>query len=256
MSRAHPLALAIAALLLAAIMAPRRLNAAEGVVLNGDLAKGSAEQPDNWRTEAWVNDPNAFAYGWTHPENGGPGQLEVNALKANDARWMQSLTLKPGWYHFTAQVRTEKVGEKETGATISIMEDGISSTDIKGTSDWQTVGLYMKVGGTGADVDLALRVGGFGSLNTGKAFFRDVRAEKLEAPPPSATPVFDLMAIRKAAEPVPIGHPITLVATFAVLAAVTAWGWRMFAIEEPLKVRTEPVPTKPAKAATKSKSRR
>ena len=202
-----------------------------------DLAKGAGEQPDDWRTEAWVNEPSAFTYQWTHPENGGPGQLEVDAIKANDARWMQSLTLSPGWYRFSAEIRTQKVGTEATGATISIMEDGAMSPDIRGTADWQSVHLYLLVGKAGADVEVALRVGGFGSLNTGKAFFRNIHAEKLEALPPSATPAYDLAEIRKAEQPAPIGHGITLVATFVLLGLLAFYGWRLLGVEAPAQSR-------------------
>ena len=241
--------MACAAAILTIAMALSARATEANLILNGDLAKGSEQQPDDWRTEAWVNEPAAFAYTWIHPQNEVPGQLEVNAIKPNDARWMQSLTLAPGWYHFSGEVRTENVGTRETGATISIMEDGAMSPDIRGTTGWQTVGLYLQVGGSGADVEVALRVGGYGSLNSGRAFFRNVRAEKITSPPPGATPVFDLTAIRKASQPQPVGHPLTLWATFVVLALVGYYGWRLFGSEEtapavaqvaPPKVREKP----------------
>ena len=157
---------------LAAIFAPRRAVAADqkNLLLNGDFAKGSGDQPDSWRTEAWINEPDAFRAHW-HSYADKPNELEVDNLQANDGRWMQSLTVVPGWYQLGVDVRTENVGDKESGATISVMEDGIMSADIHGTADWQHVTLYLKVGGHGADIDVALRVGGFGSLNTGTAYF-------------------------------------------------------------------------------------
>ena len=232
-------------------------HAARGgnLILNGDLTEGSEQQPDDWRTEAWVNEPAAFAYTWIHPQNEAPGQLEVNAIKPNDARWMQSLTLAPGWYHFSAEVRTENVGTKETGATISIMEDGAMSPDIRGTTGWQTVGFYLQVGATGADVEVALRVGGYGSLNAGRAFFRNVHAEKITSPPPGATPVYDLAAIRKASQPQPVGHPITLWATFVVLALVAYYGWRLFGSEEPAPTVAQAAPPR-AREKPKARARR
>ena len=147
---------ALAILIVGIAQAPAARAAGANLLVNGDLAKGSEHQPDDWRTEAWLNDPDAFSYDWTHPADGGPGELKVVAIKANDARWMQSLSLQPGWYHITAEVRTEKVGTQATGASISMMEDGIMSADIRGTSGWQPVGLYLKVGGQGADVQIAL----------------------------------------------------------------------------------------------------
>jgi len=115
----------------------------------------------------------------------------------------------------------------ETGATISVMEDGTMSTDVQGTTDWQRVTLYLMVGGHGADIDVALRVGGFGGLNTGRTFFRNATLVQIAAPPPNATPTFDLLAIRQHAAPVPVGSPISLPFTFVSLAAIAS-AWRIF----------------------------
>lgn len=215
--------------MLAAVCAPRRAVAADqkNLLINGTFAKGSEDQPDLWRTEAWINKPDAFLAHW-HSYTDKPCELEVDNLQADGARWMQSLTVQPGWYQLSVDVRTVNVGAKETGATISVMEDGIMSADIHGTNDWQRVTLYLKVGGHGADIDVALRVGGFGSLNTGTAFFRNATLFKIDAPPPSATPTYDLMAIRQQGLPVPIGSPISLVLTFVALAAIAWVGWRIY----------------------------
>ncbi|HXN85150.1 MAG TPA: hypothetical protein VN867_03720 [Candidatus Binataceae bacterium] len=216
-----------------------RVVASGELLLNGDLSKGSGDQPDVWRTEAWVNEPSTVSFNWTHPPNGGPGELEVNATKPDDARWMESLSLTPGWYYFSAEIRTEDVASQNTGATISIMEDGIVSQDLKGTTNWTRVGLYLKVGKKGADVEVALRVGGFASLNTGRAFFRNVSGIQVDAPPTGVPQIYDLDTIRKAAEPTPIGSPISLVLTYLLLLGVAYAGWYLFAMEPPKISRAE-----------------
>ena len=232
-SRGKGLAVRLLAIFLctviAAMSAPSRVAAdsPKNLLLNGDFAKGSEDQPDSWRTEAWINSPDAFQTHW-HQYTDKPSEMEVDNLQANDGRWMQPLTVAPGWYQLSVDLRTENVGEKESGASMSVMEDGIMSADIHGTTDWQRVTLYLKVGGHGADIDVALRIGGFGSLNTGKAFFRNASMIAIDAPPPSATPTYDLNAIRQQAAPVPIGSPISLVFTFAVLAGVAWAGWRIY----------------------------
>jgi len=50
----------------------------------------------------------------------------------------------------------------------------------------------------------------------------------IDAPPPSATPTYDLLAIRQQGAPVPIGSPISLVVTFLALAGVAWAGWRIY----------------------------
>jgi len=213
--------------LLALISMPRRGWSADNLFKNPDLALGSGNQPDDWRTEAWVSDPSAVTYRWV------PGEVTVVATKENDARYMQTLSLGPGWYHLTVEIRTENVGNDKTGATISVMEDGISSKDIKNTTDWTPVELYLKVGSKGADVDVALRVGGYGSLNTGTAHFRKASAVKIDAPPEKADHTYDLEQIRGQSAHVPVGSPISLFVTFALLAIVVRWSWKMFAQAAP-----------------------
>ena len=230
---------AAAAIALFSLLLACAANARADLLHNGDLSKGSENQPDFWRTEAWVQDSDAVIFSWTHPPGGGSGQLEVNAIKADDARWMQSLSLTPGWYHMTAEIRTEDVGQQNSGANISVMEDGIMSPEVKGTTNWKEVGFYMRVGKKGADVEVALRIGGFGSLNTGKAFFRNANVVAVDAPPPGAQPTYDLEKIRKDAEPVPIGKPFSLVLTYILLIALAYAGWYTFAMEPPKVTRAE-----------------
>ena len=72
--------------------------AARNLLQNGDFAKGSGDQPDHWRTEAWINKPDAFLAHW-HPSTAGqPNEVEVVNLQPDDGRWEQSLTLAPGWW--------------------------------------------------------------------------------------------------------------------------------------------------------------
>jgi dolichyl-phosphate-mannose-protein mannosyltransferase len=203
--------------------------AAQNLLANPNLTKGAGNSPDDWQTQAWQEGSEFSTYQWTHEEGKG-GELSVTNVKPNDARWAQSLDLTGGWYHFSAEVRAENVGKTETGASISIMEDGITSPDLKGTTDWQKVGFYLKIGSKGADLDLACRVGGFGSLNTGTVYCRNIRMERVAAPPPDAPSQynFDLDKIRKDSAEVPIGSPWTLVATFLFLIGLSALGWRTF----------------------------
>ena len=83
--------------MLAASSTPRRAVAADqkNLLLNGDFKKGSEDQPDSWRTEAWINSPEAFQTHW-HSYTDKPSEMEVDNLQANDGRWMQPLTRAAG----------------------------------------------------------------------------------------------------------------------------------------------------------------
>jgi hypothetical protein len=213
----------------------------QNLLANPNLVKGAGNSPDAWQSQAWQEGPEYSTYQWTH-EEGKAGELSVTNIKPNDARWAQSLSLSGGWYHFSADLRAQNVGKNDTGASISIMEDGITSPDLKGTTDWQRVGFYLKVGPKGADLELACRVGGFGSLNTGTVFCRNVSMERVAAPPAGAQSVFDLDKIRKESAEVPIGQPWTLVATLLFLLALSVFGWRTYGrTMAPRKSEEQPV---------------
>lgn len=201
---------------------------------NGDLSKGSGTSPDHWQTQAWQEGPSFSSYRWGRRVGTGTGELEVTNYKPNDARWVQSMTLPGGWYHFTVEARAQDVKERGAGVSISLLEDGISSPQLKGTTGWRKIGFYLKVGKRGADIELALRLGGFSATNTGHAFFRDVQMKRLEkAPPPSAQPQYDLAKIRAANAPHPIGGPSTLIATYVLLIVIAYFGWRAFGAAAP-----------------------
>jgi len=226
----------------AAASAPEGLN----LLSNGDFAHGSGKSPDNWRTGGWNESPAVTSYDWLHSAGSEP-ELVVNNLQGNDARWLQTLTLGPGWYYVGAEARTEEVPANAAGASVSLDEDSINSPDLHGAAGWQSIGLYLKVGTHGADADIALRLGGFGSLNTGRAFFRKARVVKLDALPANAAPVFDLGAVRRSLVAPPVGKPWTLAAAFVLLAILAVVGWKIYGADElaPASAGAQPPPSLP-----------
>jgi hypothetical protein len=233
--------------------APDGLN----LLSNGDFAHGSGKSPDNWRTGGWNESPSVTSYDWLHSAGSEP-ELMVDNLQANDARWLQTLTLGPGWYYVGAEARTEDVPSNAAGASVSLDEDGINSPDLHGAAGWQSIGLYLKVGVHGADIDVALRLGGFGSLNTGRAFFRKARVVKLDALPSGAAPIFDLSAVRRSLVAPPVGKPWTLPVAFALLAILAVIGWKIYGADElaPAPAGAQPPPSLPRGERRRRKSRR
>ncbi len=206
-------------------------EAARNLLANADFSHGAGKSPDDWRTGGWKEAPSVTGYDWLHAQGSEP-ELVVTNFQPNDARWVQSLSLGPGWYYVSVEARTEQVPSNEAGASISLDEDGVNSSDLRGTTDWQRIGFYLKVGKHGADIDLALRLGNFGSLNTGRALFRKPSVVKVSAPRAGATPVFDLVAVRRSESAPPVGHLWTLVATFVLLALLALAGWNLYGAGE------------------------
>jgi hypothetical protein len=219
-------------------------TAGRNLLSNGDFSHGSGKSPDNWRPGGWKEEPSVTSYDWLHSPGSDP-ELIVNNLQANDARWLQTLSLGPGWYYIGAEVRTEDVPSNAAGASVSLDEDGINSPDLHGIGDWQRLGFYLKVGSHGADIDVALRLGGFSSLNTGRAFFRKASVVKIDTLPRGASLVFDLSAIRRTLATPPVGKPWTLPAAFMLLAILGFVGWEIYGAAELAPAKAQPPPSLP-----------
>ena len=124
-------------------------RADDNVMLNGDLSQGfgqstpSIGRPTRGRTSLTYT-----TYNWNH-NPGSAGELEISSVEAQRrALGADRFISSPGWYHFTAEIRAEGVGQDPNlgGACLSVLEDGIVSQQLRGTNNWQTVGLYLKVG--------------------------------------------------------------------------------------------------------------
>ncbi len=203
---------------LALILAPRiacAYAAKANLLNNGDFARGSGTSCDGWRVDAWILSPTATEFTWVAPAGGEPAEVEIDTHHDNDARWVQTVPLGPGWYYVSVEARTDKILPFFIGATISVLEDSIMSANLKRTNDWTKLGFYLRVGPKGGDVDVALRLGGFMNLNRGKAFFRRASVVRVSGPPPGEEHVFDLEEIRKDEVTGPIGRTWSLVAIFA-----------------------------------------
>jgi hypothetical protein len=165
--------------LLAACLVPSLVHAQANLLANSDLTLGSGDSPQSWRTDSLTMPPGYVTFEWLKDQQ--PPELEIWNYEPWDSRWSQSLHLKPGWYHFTASVRTENVGELDTGANISIMETWFASRNVRGTSYWEPIGFYLKVTYE-TDVAFACRLGFYSSQNTGRAYFRNLSVTPVAAP--------------------------------------------------------------------------
>ena len=176
---ASKIAAALVLCLIALGFVPARAAHAQATLLhNPDLSAGTGDAPQCWEHDALTGPPGYVTFEWVNYKQ--PAELEVFNYEPYDSRWKQTLHLKPGWYHFSADVRTENVGEGDTGANLSIMESWIHSRQLNGTNYWEPIGFYLQVPKE-TDVELACRLGFYSSENTGRAFFRNVSVTKVDA---------------------------------------------------------------------------
>ena len=107
----------------------------------------------------------------------------VENASANDARYTCTVSVdKNSYYRISCAVKTADV-YGGAGANISIDGSLAASDGVYGQTDWQTIELIGKTGKDQTELTVCVRVGGYGAESTGKAYFDDVRLEKVDALP-------------------------------------------------------------------------
>ncbi len=155
------------------------------IVRNFDFEEHQESGFDSWQTGAWNDRPGMADF---LPDKdifySGRQSARLTSNFATDARFKQKIAVEAdSYYRLSCQIKTENIPSENKGANLSI--EGLLDTtaDITGTNDWQYVELYGKTDKEQEEIVLTLGLGGYGSLNTGTAWFDDVRVEKLEALP-------------------------------------------------------------------------
>jgi hypothetical protein len=154
-------------------------------ILNGAFHDGANGAPTEWRNEAWAREGVEFS--WTPPTSDAPATAGIHNLVPNDTRWCQSIAVQPGaTYRVSTRVRTSEVGMGAAGAHIAVEPRIVDSADVRGTEDWRRLEVEAHAGEE-RQWDICLRLGSYANLNTGTAWFTDVRLVQIGVPPTVAT---------------------------------------------------------------------
>lgn len=158
------------------------------LVSNPGFENGQVGSFDGWNVNIW--DKNA---GVTEIRSDGLLKYSGNASAcivnnlANDSRLTQNISVEENsFYRLSCMVRTENVGSGAKGANISAEGLLDTSDDVKGTSDWKSVSVYGKTKKGQTSFILAIGLGGYGSVNTGSAWFDDISVVKVDSVPSGA----------------------------------------------------------------------
>ena len=136
------------------------------------LAGGDMEDGKGWTLDAWQ--PTAHLVWDAEVRFAGTQALRLECPEANDARVTRTVAVDPETCHLlTAWVRTKDVGSDAVGATLCQPSTYTRSRDLTGTTDWTRLALVV-YSGEARELTVVLRVGFYGSPNTGTAWFDDV----------------------------------------------------------------------------------
>ena len=162
--------------------------AEENLVVNGDFSIIDANgMPEGWRREMWFTD--AGVSNLHMDENGYAGScITVVNADENDARFAQTIAVEPNTiYRASCMVKVENCGESGHGATLSFEDTFSYSDSIRDTAgEWQYLEVYGRTGKKQDEITLFCRIGGYGMLGTGRAWFDDVQLVEVEHAPAGA----------------------------------------------------------------------
>lgn len=141
--------------------------------------------PDGWYTDAYVRQEGYTTYLMTESARSGDQAAVVNNIGLNDARFAQSVPVKPEtMYRLSGWIYAEDILDSGRGANLSI--EGVyvfSESVFDSHGDWQYVELYGETGEDQYDVTIFARVGGYSGESQGRAVFDDLSLVEVEAIP-------------------------------------------------------------------------
>ena len=247
--RSYPfVAIAIAILLSGLALSASSAVADDNLLSNASLKAGSGGLPSEWKT---ISDPGCGSRFILHNSADAPGELEIVNEEPVESSVEQTVELKPGWYHFSAEMNVQELGS--SGADPELFVRSTLLRAIKNTahqigwqSGWQKVSLFFKAGTKVKEVVVGCSIGNWGSPNTGRILFRNPTLLPVAAPPhleaSSTGEVKDSRDLDELAEkysgrlgagsnPSPpasyafLGKPWTVVAAYLGLLAIVIVGW-------------------------------
>lgn len=162
----------------------------ENLVKNGGFETLSGEFPKDWMRGMWVTTQGAsyLEISQEAPRTGDYCVLVEN-VQDNDARFEQTVAVKENTlYKLSAYVRAEDIPSGTRGANISfadVYETSNEAFDTQG--EWRELTVYARTGKGKTSLTVMLRVGGYSSLNSGRAWFDDVTLTEVDKAPEGAT---------------------------------------------------------------------
>lgn len=146
-----------------------------GMAEGENMLSGGFEAEEQWHAQAWYA---GDAYGSTENQ-GGVVYISAAGDEGNDIRLCRTISVdESSYYRISCTVKTEGVNGG-AGANISIEGSLAASDGVYGSADWQEIELIGKTAKNQTELTVCVRVGGYGALSSGEAWFKDISMERL-----------------------------------------------------------------------------
>lgn len=140
----------------------------------------NSNKPRNWTIDCWQ--PGSLLTVIDRKARQGKYAALIQSDTENDARLIQTVKVEPNTiYLFSGWIATESVpANKQTGANLCVIGEGfVHSQGVTGDTGWQPRQLVFRTYEGQKEVTLGVRLGYFGETVSGKAYFDDLKLEKI-----------------------------------------------------------------------------
>ncbi len=179
---------AVAAVLLFMPGSEEEIDETLNLLSNWDFEQADGEVPAGWGIDRWFWDEGVSTLKVTDEGRSGGKCLYIENIEENDARFTQTVSVRPNSiYRISCYIKAEDCDLTRNGAGISAENTFISSEYVYDTEgEWTKVTLYGETGPKQTSMTVYLRIGGYGSLCTGRAWFDDAEMVRLKDIPAEA----------------------------------------------------------------------
>ena len=137
--------------------------------------------PSGWYIDAWYTGDGDFFV--ELDEADGNTCLHITNPVQNDVRLCQDIDVEPdSYYRISCDIKACGVSDGG-GANVSVAGTMAASEPITGDADWRRAELVGKTGQDQHTMTVCMRLGGYGSLSSGEAWFKDFSVTKLDGAP-------------------------------------------------------------------------
>lgn len=175
------------ACLIAALLFGTACADGDNLVKNGSFESvSSSGLPDDWYTVSYRNTDGTTLFQITD-EEAYTGTYSAKIVNAgpNDARFVAVVNVEPeSMYRVSGYILVKEMDDAGNGANFGLEQIYASSESVFDTDgEWKYVEWYGETDAKQTQIELGVRVGGFGAESKGIAYFDDVRVEKVQTLP-------------------------------------------------------------------------
>ena len=176
--------------LILVLMCPLVIMAEENLITNASFEQfANNGEVSDWQPISYNNQP-AYSLLEITSQKARSGEYSalIENFSPNDSRYVIKVKVEPStYYKLSGYVWVESMENIGNGATFGIENvHTISKGIFEKSNNWVLIESYGLTGKTQTEVDLGVRVGGYSAESVGRAFFDDIKLEKIDSLPTNA----------------------------------------------------------------------